>query len=148
MLLLAIDRWSRSAVATVVCPHPDAKVRCRASTAASRAFNCVIRVQASGVNVPQDIEQRLATLVGRYAVMNEVVIAVLAAMPNKEAVLRLALRNAQEMRDAAVEANHSKSWMVGVDPDSDDASAWLAGADLEIDSYSKLANLLAKKKAA
>ena len=96
--------------------------------------------------MPQDIEQRLATLVGRYAVMNEVVIAVLAAMPNKEAVLRLALRNAQEMRDAAVEANHSKSWMVGVDPDSDDASAWLAGADLEVDSYSKLANLLAKKK--
>lgn len=58
--------------------------------------------------------------------------------------------NAQEMRDAAVEANHSKSWMVGVDPDpdSDDASAWLAGADLEIDSYSKLANLLTKKKGA
>lgn len=47
-------------------------------------------------------------------------------------------------------ANHSKSWMVGVDPDpdSDDASAWQAGADLEIDSYSKLANLLTKKKGA
>ena len=96
----------------------------------------------------RDADNRHATLLGRYAVMNEVVIAMLAAMPNRDAVSRLALRNSQELRDAAMEGEHSKSWLVGIDPESEDPNAWLAGADLEIGSYRKLAALFSAKKGA
>ncbi len=94
----------------------------------------------------QDVESRLATLIGRHAILNEVVIAMLAAMPNRDSVLRLAVRNAQELRDAAMDAQHAESWLVGVNPGSEDASAWLAGADQEIQSYRSLAGSLEKKK--
>ncbi len=91
-------------------------------------------------------DNALATLTGRYAVLNEVVIAMLAAMPNRDSVLRLALRNAHELRESAVEAEHSKSWLAGIDPNSQEVGAWLAGADMEIGSYQKLAAQLAGKK--
>lgn len=94
----------------------------------------------------QDVENKLATLIGRHAVLNELVIAMLAAMPNRDSVLRLALRNAQELRDSAVDAQHAESWLVGVDPGSNEANAWLAGADHEIESYRSLAERLTKKK--
>ena len=96
----------------------------------------------------QEAENGRASLLGRYAVMNEVLIAMLAAMPNRDAVLRLAMRNAQELRDAAMEAEHSRSWMVGVDAGSEDANAWLAGADMEIGSFQKLTALFAARKGA
>lgn len=88
----------------------------------------------------------LATLSGRYAVLNEVVIAMLAAMPNRDSVLRLALRNAHELRESAVEAEHSQSWLAGIEPGSQAVGAWLAGADVEIASYQKLATQFAQKK--
>ena len=94
----------------------------------------------------QDVENRLATLIGRHAILNEVVIAMLAAMPNRDSVLRLAVRNAQDLRDAAMDAQHAESWLVGVNPGSEDANAWLAGADQEIQSYRALAGRLEKKK--
>ena len=96
----------------------------------------------------KDVENGHAALLGRYAVMNEVVIAMLAAMPNRDAVLRLAMRNAQDLRDAAMEAEHSRSWMVGVDAGSGDTNAWLAGADMEIGSFQKLTALFAARKGA
>ena len=96
----------------------------------------------------QDVDSSHASLLGRYAVMNEVVIAMLAAMPNRDAVLRLALRNAQELRDAAMEGEHSRSWLVGVDAGADDTSAWVAGADMEIGSFQKLSALFAARKGA
>ena len=94
----------------------------------------------------QDVENRLAALIGRHASLNDVVLAMLAAMPNRDSVLRLAVRNAQELRDAAMDAQHAESWLVGVNPGSDDANAWLAGADQEIQSYRALAERLEKKK--
>ena len=80
----------------------------------------------------KEADNTLATLTGRFAVLSEVVIAMLAATPNRDSVLRLALRNAQELRASAVEAEHSQSW--------------LAGADMEIASYQKLAAQFARKK--
>ena len=94
----------------------------------------------------QDVENRLATLIGRHAILNEVVIAMLAAMPSHDSVLRLAVRNAQDLRDAATDAQHAQSWLVGVNPGSEDANAWLAGAGQEIQSYHALAERLEQKQ--
>ena len=91
-------------------------------------------------------ENSLATLTGRFAVLNEVVIAMLAATPNRDSVLRLALRNATELRQSAVEAEHSQSWLAGIEPGSQAVGAWLAGTDMEIASYQKLAAQFARKK--
>ena len=90
-------------------------------------------------------DKTLAALTGRYAVLNEVVIAMLAATPNRDSVLRLALRNASELRQSAVEAEHSQSWLTGIEPGSQAMGAWLAGADMEIASYQKLAAQFARK---
>lgn len=91
-------------------------------------------------------DSTLATLTGRYAVLNEVVIAMLAAAPNRDSVLRLALRNARELRESAVEAEHSQSWLAGIEPGTEAVGAWLAGADMEIASYQKLATQFGQKK--
>ena len=93
----------------------------------------------------QSTEERLSTLNGQYAVLNEIVIALLAAAPNRDSVLRLALRNADQLREEAVQAGHASSWVAGVTPDSGHLDAWAAGVDLEIGNYRKLAAQFAAK---
>ncbi len=99
-----------------------------------------------GKAMDQSIEERLSTLMGQYAVLNEVVIALLAATPNRDSVLRLAVRNAGQLREEAVQAGHSSSWVAGVAPDSAHLDAWCTGVDLEIANYKKLLVQFAEKK--
>ncbi|MBL8386430.1 MAG: hypothetical protein JNM90_25320 [Burkholderiales bacterium] len=94
----------------------------------------------------EDTNQELATLAGRFAVLNEVVIAMLAALPNRDSVLRLAMRNAQGLREAALDGDHTRSWVVGVDAQDGDLTPWLAGVDVEINAYQSLAAHFATKR--
>ena len=73
----------------------------------------------------------LQSLAGRYAVLAEVVIAVLAALPGRDSVLRLGLRNAQRLLEV---------------PPDDAGPQWKEGATSEIESFRELAALLESKR--
>ncbi|MBL8385348.1 MAG: hypothetical protein JNM90_19860 [Burkholderiales bacterium] len=79
-----------------------------------------------------DAAAALASLGGQYAVLTEIVVAILTALPGRESVLRLGLRNAQRLRDPD-EAG-------AVDP------AWLQGVDQEIANFEEISAILASKQ--
>lgn len=56
----------------------------------------------------------LQMMAGQVAVLTELVVAMLAAMPQREPIARLALRNAERLRDYPGDAGTNASWRDGV----------------------------------
>lgn len=73
-----------------------------------------------------------SVLAGQYAVLTEVVVAMLTAMPDRDAVLRLAVRNAERMRDFP--------------PSDGTATMWQEGVDRELEGFRDLAAALKHRK--
>jgi hypothetical protein len=69
----------------------------------------------------------LQMLAGQVAVLKELVVATLAALPNRESVLRLGLRNAERLRDYPGPAGTNASWREGVVREIDDLREVAAG---------------------
>ncbi|MFN0164781.1 MAG: hypothetical protein ACKVQQ_26405 [Burkholderiales bacterium] len=71
--------------------------------------------QAEGAEaVASDGAADLQMLAGQVAVLTELVVAMLAAMPQREPIARLALRNAERLRDYPGAAGTNSSWRDGV----------------------------------
>lgn len=73
-----------------------------------------------------------SVLAGQYAVLTEVVVAMLTAMPDRDAVLCLALRNAERMRDFP--------------PGDATVAMWQEGVDRELENFRDLAAGLKHRK--
>ncbi len=115
-----------------VAPDPGhAAAKELAAAAARVVLPAAAGVTASASDFVPACAISLQSLAGRYAVLAEVVIAVLAALPGRDSVLRLGLRNAQRLLEV---------------PPDDAGPQWQEGAASEIESFRELAALLESKR--
>ncbi|MBL8377905.1 MAG: hypothetical protein JNM79_08555 [Burkholderiales bacterium] len=123
----------RTTVAPVVRARPAPTVSSPAPTVSSRPAtraNPAVQTSRSAPPAPartaalpqapaadaaaSDGVSDLQMLAGQVSVLTELVVAMLAAMPQRESVARLALRNAERLRDYPGAAGTNASWREGV----------------------------------